>query len=85
MRLKRGRSLGCLPSRGPHQKMFDWDSVLRYKVVKQLGDGTYGTVWKAINRQSNEVVSFKDRKMWMTFRARLNKLLLACLNGAGRN
>lgn len=29
----------------------------RYKVVKQLGDGTYGTVWKAINRQSNEVVS----------------------------
>lgn len=28
----------------------------RYKVVKQLGDGTYGTVWKAINRQSNEVV-----------------------------
>jgi hypothetical protein len=25
-------------------------------VVKQLGDGTYGTVWKAINRQSNEVV-----------------------------
>lgn len=29
----------------------------RYKVVKQLGDGTYGTVWKAVNRQSNEVVS----------------------------
>lgn len=29
----------------------------RYKVVKQLGDGTYGTVWKAINRQTNEVVS----------------------------
>eukprot|EP00882_Tetradesmus_deserticola_P022099 GHRQ01023982.1.p1 GENE.GHRQ01023982.1~~GHRQ01023982.1.p1 ORF type:complete len:139 (+),score=16.29 GHRQ01023982.1:861-1277(+) len=29
----------------------------RYKVVKQLGDGTYGNVWKAINRQTNEVVS----------------------------
>jgi protein kinase len=26
-------------------------------VVKQLGDGTYGNVWKAINRQTNEVVS----------------------------
>lgn len=29
----------------------------RYKVQKQLGDGTYGSVWKAINRQTNEVVS----------------------------
>lgn len=28
----------------------------RYKVVKQLGDGTYGSVWKAMNRQTNEVV-----------------------------
>jgi serine/threonine protein kinase len=28
----------------------------RYKVVKQLGDGTYGNVWKAINRQTDEVV-----------------------------
>ena len=27
-------------------------------MVKQLGDGTYGTVWKAVNRQSNEVVSW---------------------------
>ncbi|GAX76513.1 hypothetical protein CEUSTIGMA_g3959.t1 [Chlamydomonas eustigma] len=34
----------------------------RYKVVKQLGDGTYGTVWKAINRQSNEVVAIKKMK-----------------------
>ncbi|GFH24348.1 mitogen-activated protein kinase 7 [Haematococcus lacustris] len=33
-----------------------------YKVVKQLGDGTYGTVWKAINRQSNEVVAIKKMK-----------------------
>ena len=29
----------------------------RYKVVKQLGDGTYGSVWKAINNQTNDVVS----------------------------
>ncbi len=35
--------------------------IRRYKVVKQLGDGTYGTVWKAINRQTNEVVSWGCR------------------------
>ena len=29
----------------------------RYKVVRQLGDGTYGSVWKAINRETNAVVS----------------------------
>lgn len=34
----------------------------RYKVVKQLGDGTYGSVWKAINRQSQEVVAIKKMK-----------------------
>eukprot|EP00879_Flechtneria_rotunda_P020270 GHRR01021318.1.p1 GENE.GHRR01021318.1~~GHRR01021318.1.p1 ORF type:complete len:237 (+),score=63.17 GHRR01021318.1:226-936(+) len=34
----------------------------RYKVVKQLGDGTYGNVWKAINRQTGEVVAIKKMK-----------------------
>mmetsp|Transcript_21825 Transcript_21825/g.55969 ORF Transcript_21825/g.55969 Transcript_21825/m.55969 type:complete len:483 (-) Transcript_21825:18-1466(-) len=34
----------------------------RYKVVKQLGDGTYGSVWKAVNRQTNEVVAIKKMK-----------------------
>ena len=29
----------------------------RYQVTKQLGDGTYGSVLKAINRQTGEVVS----------------------------
>jgi len=28
----------------------------RYKVTKQLGDGTYGSVLKAVNRQTGEVV-----------------------------
>ena len=28
----------------------------RYKVTKQLGDGTYGCVLKAQNRQSGEIV-----------------------------
>jgi protein kinase len=34
----------------------------RYKVMKQLGDGTYGAVWKATNRQTNEVVAIKKMK-----------------------
>jgi male germ cell-associated kinase len=32
----------------------------RYKVTKQLGDGTYGSVLKAVNRQTGEVVSEED-------------------------
>jgi serine/threonine protein kinase len=31
-------------------------SACRYKIVKQLGDGTYGSVWKGMNHQTNEVV-----------------------------
>jgi protein kinase len=34
----------------------------RYKIIKQLGDGTYGSVWKAINRQTNEIVAIKKMK-----------------------
>ena len=34
----------------------------RYKVQKQLGDGTYGSVWKATNRETNEVVAIKKMK-----------------------
>lgn len=30
----------------------------RYKVTKQLGDGTYGSVLKGTNRQTGEVVRF---------------------------
>ena len=30
--------------------------------MKQLGDGTYGSVWKAVNRQTNEVVAIKKMK-----------------------
>ena len=29
----------------------------RYTITKQLGDGTYGSVLKAVNRQTGEVVS----------------------------
>ena len=34
----------------------------RYKVVKVLGDGTYGSVHKAIHRQTGEVVAIKHMK-----------------------
>lgn len=34
----------------------------RYKVIKLLGDGTYGNVWKAVNRQTDEIVAIKKMK-----------------------
>ena len=34
----------------------------RYKVTKQLGDGTYGSVLKAVNRSTGEVVAIKKMK-----------------------
>ena len=34
----------------------------RYKVTKQLGDGTYGSVLKAVNLQSGEVTAIKKMK-----------------------
>lgn len=34
----------------------------RYRISKQLGDGTYGSVFKAVNRQTGEVVAIKKMK-----------------------
>eukprot|EP00606_Chrysophyceae_sp_TOSAG23-5_P000307 GSChrysophyteH2.ASY1.ANO1.1510.1 assembled CDS len=34
----------------------------RYKVTKQLGDGTYGSVLKAVNRQNGEITAVKKMK-----------------------
>jgi hypothetical protein len=34
----------------------------RYKLQRQLGDGTYGTVWKAVNRGNGEPVAIKMMK-----------------------
>ena len=31
----------------------------RYKITKQLGDGTYGSVLRAVNRQTGEVTASK--------------------------
>lgn len=30
---------------------------IRYQIIKEVGDGTFGTVWRAINKLSGEVVS----------------------------
>ncbi|KAJ8600049.1 hypothetical protein CTAYLR_001824 [Chrysophaeum taylorii] len=34
----------------------------RYKITKQLGDGTYGSVLKAVNRQTGEITAIKKMK-----------------------
>lgn len=34
----------------------------RYKVVKTIGDGTFGSVAKAINKATNETVAIKKMK-----------------------
>uniref|UniRef100_A0A6V7QZ05 cyclin-dependent kinase n=1 Tax=Ananas comosus var. bracteatus TaxID=296719 RepID=A0A6V7QZ05_ANACO len=34
----------------------------RYKVIKEVGDGTFGSVWRAINKQTGEVVAIKKMK-----------------------
>lgn len=34
----------------------------RYKIIKEVGDGTFGSVWRAINKHSGEVVAIKKMK-----------------------
>lgn len=34
----------------------------RYKITRQLGDGTYGSVLKAVNRQTGEITAIKKMK-----------------------
>lgn len=34
----------------------------KYKILKTLGDGTYGSVVQAQNKQSNEIVAIKKLK-----------------------
>lgn len=34
----------------------------RYKVIKEVGNGTFGSVWRALNKQSGEVVAIKKMK-----------------------
>lgn len=34
----------------------------KYKVIKKVGDGTFGSVSKAVNQQTGEVVAIKQMK-----------------------
>lgn len=34
----------------------------RYKIIKTVGDGTYGSVVKAVNKKTGEVVAIKKMK-----------------------
>ncbi|KAL8521402.1 hypothetical protein ACS0TY_011794 [Phlomoides rotata] len=34
----------------------------RYKIIKEVGNGTFGSVWRAISKQSGEVVAIKKMK-----------------------
>lgn len=34
----------------------------RYTLIKEVGDGTFGSVWRAINKQTGEVVAIKKMK-----------------------
>ena len=34
----------------------------KYKIIKGLGEGTFGSVTKAVNLQTNEVVAIKELK-----------------------
>lgn len=36
---------------------FIWlGELCRYKIIKEVGDGTFGSVWRAINKQTGEIV-----------------------------
>ena len=39
----------------------------RYKILKTLGDGTYGSVVKAINKQTNEETAIKKNEKEILF------------------
>ena len=45
---------------------------IRYKLIKEVGDGTFGSVWRAINKLSGEVVSMP----WVLFILNCKKMFL---------
>ncbi|KAM7490912.1 hypothetical protein LguiA_033833 [Lonicera macranthoides] len=34
----------------------------RYKIIKEVGNGTFGSVWRALNKQTGEIVAIKKMK-----------------------
>ena len=35
-------------------------SFYSYRVVKEVGDGTFGCVWRAVNKFTGEIVCYAD-------------------------
>ena len=44
----------------------------KYKPIKQLGEGSYGSVSKCLNVETNEIVAIKRMKQKMTWNEALN-------------
>ncbi|CAN7027122.1 unnamed protein product [Brassica rapa subsp. trilocularis] len=42
--------------------LFDALCNHRYNLIKEVGDGTFGNVWRAVNKQTGEVVAIKKMK-----------------------
>ncbi|XP_057448746.1 cyclin-dependent kinase F-4-like isoform X2 [Lotus japonicus] len=42
--------------------LYSKGAMERYTIIKEVGDGTFGTVWRAINKQTGEVVAIKKMK-----------------------
>ncbi|XP_059642261.1 cyclin-dependent kinase F-4-like [Cornus florida] len=43
-------------------KPLETQEMERYNIIKEVGDGTFGSVWRAINKQTGEVVAIKKMK-----------------------
>ncbi|PNY11949.1 cyclin-dependent kinase [Trifolium pratense] len=41
---------------------FALDGIYWYKLIKEVGDGTFGSVWRAISKETGEVVAIKKMK-----------------------
>ncbi|CAI9095129.1 OLC1v1030995C1 [Oldenlandia corymbosa var. corymbosa] len=41
---------------------FGFGKMERYKIIKEVGNGTFGSVWRALNKQTGEVVAIKKMK-----------------------
>ena len=37
----------------------------RYEIIKKIGRGAYGIVWKARDKRSNEIIALK--KIWIAY------------------
>jgi hypothetical protein len=50
--------------------VFKREQMKRYKTIKPLGDGTYGSVAKAVNLETNEIVeNLKDHSCLIFYRS----------------